>query len=111
MTNPAPIDRDTLPSESENAVKCWRFNIYRALEFLTTSVVFPVWATRTTVYSARPDEGRSRASGSRSDDPLYATEADAWAACIAEFKRWCDERLNKLEEMAAKAGEETNESS
>lgn len=102
---PTPIDRSQLSRKMDEAVPCWRFNTYRALDYVgCLSPITKVWATSTLLYQEYSDGVRSTA-GVKSDDPVYATEAEAWEACIAEAKAWCDKRIKALEKMAREASD------
>lgn len=100
MSKPTPIDHATLPDWNEPPLECWQFNAYRAMDHNHPHApVAKVWATRYTLYRSKPT-GTLRDTGSRSIGTLYATEAEAWQACIAEVREWCDKRIALLEKMA-----------
>lgn len=101
---PTPIDNNTLPFSESEAVECWQFNKYRAMDRLWSGgEVEKVWATRHILYRNDPS-GSEYTSGSQSVGVLYKTEADAWAACLIAVRESFDERLKKLERMASEAG-------
>ena len=97
------LDRTKLPWEKSNAVECWQVFPARATCNISwQNPVERVWATNSSIYTTKPD-GKGYMGGRRSSRPLYATEAEAWEACLTEFREWFDERMKKLEDMAAKA--------
>ena len=102
---PIPIDNSTLPFERTKAVPCWQFNLHRAaFDRYGCSPVDKVWATKRVKYRRDPsDDGHS--FGSQSIGVLYATEAEAWEACILAVEEAFDERLDKLRAEAKAAGE------
>lgn len=95
-----PIDREQLPTSGDDAVLCWCFNEYRALNtHVIDRPVEPVWATQTVRYRVDTDGTRSSV-GSRNTCPVYATRAEALEACITAVKEWCDKRIRDLKEEA-----------
>ena len=62
-----------------------------------------MWAKRRVIYRRDPAEDGD-SYGSRNVGVLYATEADAWAACIAEVKEHQAKVLARLMEIAAEKG-------
>jgi hypothetical protein len=100
------IDRTKLSGDQRKAIECWRFNAYRAMA--STGWSYPVeqvWATSSVIFTSPPRDDRYT-NGSRDSGPVYATESEAWDACLAEVRKRMDERMAELEKMAVKAHRE-----
>lgn len=100
MKEPIPIQHSDLPDDRGDAIECWQYNVARACGYTRpSSPVTRVWATRRARYWRKPDP-TEYGSGTSDVGVLYRTEADAWQACIAEVREWCDKRIAILEKMS-----------
>ena len=105
MSKPKPIDNETLPTFKNDAIVCWRFNLSRATDTHAWSPVERVWATQRCTYFGDPN-GDGYVSGSQTVGTLYATEHDAWEACIAAVQEFFCDRIDELRDMADAARKE-----
>lgn len=102
---PTPMDRTSLHYERSKAVPAWRYNAHIALDrYSYHYCVTKVWVTSQATFTKDP--ATSHECGSRDSGPVYATEAEAWQACLAEVEKWCADGIARLREEAAKAGAE-----
>lgn len=106
---PAPINNETLPIGREDAIPCWQFNSYIAMDRYGSvgGAVSQVWATRRILYRSCPRQ-KGHTSGTRSIGVLYKTEAEAWDACIHEVQEMYENKIAQLRQ-AAEAAEAARE--